>query len=379
MFRKSCFAILAISAVSNAQVAFDNGAYITHASGGPSNAPRSTLQNSGLQMATYGFGCQRQHLNRCADDFAVPASAKLRVLGFQFYAYQTSAVSNTMNHANVRIWNGAPNGGGSIVAGDAVTNLFSSAASTGAYRVDDLTGGATVSSRLVMAVSANLASPIVLNTGTYWADWQLDGTLASGPWQVPVTLLGQTGKPGANAIQFLSANNAWRNADDSGSLTRQDFALRVIGRWLVNPISVVVVEGSLLGGNASSLGASDNNRYLMLMDEFDSNSNVEMTSTSPTSSVTLMTISVEMSAGRNDLGQFIDAQNTSSVWENLDASTSSLTDITRVVNVASNPNRFIRPTNQLKLRVRTIPQGDIDAADGWSHGIDWVEWELSPG
>lgn len=330
-------------------------------------------------MMTYGFGCQKQHLNRCADDFTVPSGAKLRLLGFRFFAYQGGATANTFNSANVRVWNGAPNGGGSVVAGDAVTNLFGSASNTGVYRVDDLTGGAAGTTRPIYEVQANFGVAPVLASGTYWADWQLDGTLPSGPWQVPVTLLGQTGKPGANAIQFLSANNAWRNADDSGSLTRQDFAFRVIGRWLVNPTTVTVVEGSPLGGGAASLAASDNNRFLVLMDEFDSNSNVEMTSTSPAASVTLMTISVEMSAGRNDLSQFIDAQNTSSVWENLDASTSSLTDITRVVNVSTNPNRFIRPSNQLKLRVRTIPQGDIDAADGWSHGIDWVEWELSPG
>lgn len=370
--------MLAISSVGSAQIAIDNGAFVTHTNGGPSNAPRSTLQSSTLFMATYGFGAQRQHLNRCADDFAVGAGTKLRVLGFQFYAYQTGATSNTIDHVNVRIWNGAPNGGGSVIAGDAATNLFAGAVTSGAYRVDDLAGGATVSSRQVFQVQANFPGMVILNPGTYWADWQLDGSLPSGPWQVPVTLLGQTGKPGANGIQFLSANNAWRNADDSGSLTRQDFAFRVIGRWLVNPTTVTVVEGSPLGGGAASLAASDNNRFLVLMDEFDSNSNVETTSTSPVASVTLMTISVEMSAGRNDLGQFIDAQNTSSVWENLDASTSSLTDITRVVNVSTNPNRFIRPSNQLKLRVRTIPQGDIDAADGWSHGIDVIQWELSP-
>ena len=31
-----------------------------------------------------------------------------------------------------------------------------------------------------------------LPPGTYWVDWQAAGSLASGPWVPPVTILGQT-------------------------------------------------------------------------------------------------------------------------------------------------------------------------------------------
>jgi hypothetical protein len=45
----------------------------------------------------------------------------------------------------------------------------------------------------------------VLPPGTYWLDWQFGGSGSfSGPWAPPVTILGQTGKPGANALQYTS-------------------------------------------------------------------------------------------------------------------------------------------------------------------------------
>ena len=52
----------------------------------------------------------------------------------------------------------------------------------------------------------------VLAPGTYWLDWQTGGTLASGPWAPPVTILGQTAKPGANGLQYTTT---WAAALDT--------------------------------------------------------------------------------------------------------------------------------------------------------------------
>lgn len=360
-----------------AQVVYDNGPWVTHANGGFNNAPRSVLQNSSLLLNTFGFGCQKLNQNRVADDVVVPAGARMRVTGFRFLAYQTTATSNTINDANVRVWNGAPNGGGSVVAGNPVTNIFSSATSTGTYRVDDLTGGATVSSRLVMEVSTNLASPFTMAPGTYWVDWQLAGSLASGPWQVPVTILGQTAKPGANGLQFLGSTNAWQNANDTSG-PRQDMAFKVIGVWLLNPATYTVSLGTPFGGNVASLASSDNNRAIVLMDENDSNSQVNMTLVSPSSTATVLVSKVEWSSSRNDLSQFFTMQNVSNTYEQIDFSVSTLTDVVRTTTISGNPQRFIRPGNQVVSRVATIPTADIDSGDGWTHQLDWVEFELTP-
>ena len=54
-----------------------------------------------------------------------------------------------------------------------------------------------------------------LPAGTYWLDWQTGGTLSSGPWAPPVSILGQTAKPGANGLQFTLATATWGPALDA--------------------------------------------------------------------------------------------------------------------------------------------------------------------
>jgi hypothetical protein len=57
-----------------------------------------------------------------------------------------------------------------------------------------------------------------LPPGTYWIDWQMDGTLASGPFVPPVTILGQTTT--GNARQWLNGGD-WNPVHDTGTGTPQ--------------------------------------------------------------------------------------------------------------------------------------------------------------
>ena len=81
-----------------------------------------------------------------------------------------------------------------MVWGDTTTNVLTGSTWSNIYRVLDTT--LTDSQRPIMA------SMVTVNTfaaaGTYWLDWQSDGTLASGPWAPPVTILGQTTTGNAN-------------------------------------------------------------------------------------------------------------------------------------------------------------------------------------
>jgi hypothetical protein len=367
-------AFFGLASNGKSQIAISNGAYQTHANGGFNNSARSELQASVLLLNTFGFGCQKVNNNRLADNFVVPAGARLRIQGLEIYAYQTSATVNTINECNFRIWNGAPNAGGSVIAGDPITNRFLSGTSTSVYRTDDLVGGATGSLRLIMAVRANLIVSQVLNSGTYWADWQMAGTLASGPWNVPVTILGLTGKPGANGLQFI--DGAWQAAVDESSFP-QDLAYGVTGSWLMNPLAVTTLEGTFFGGNLASLGASDNDRYTVIMDEFSPNSNVEFQTTCPSNTASRIDYTTEIRATRTDLSQFIGLFN-GTTWETVDASNSSISDITRSVSILTNPQRFMLAGNILRSRLITIPQTDIDSGDGWTSSIDFVQWEVTP-
>jgi len=190
-------------------VLYDNGPLVTHPGGGAGGADASALQTA-LGMGTYGFGAQVSAGNRVADEFTVTDAAGWTIDTITFFAYQTgSGTTSTINALNLQIWNGAPNGGGVVVWGDTSTNILASSVWSNIYRVLDT--ALTDTQRPIMACVATVGT--TLPPGTYWLDWQFGGTLASGPWQPAVSILGQTTT--GNAMQYTPAGG-WANLVDVG-------------------------------------------------------------------------------------------------------------------------------------------------------------------
>jgi hypothetical protein len=192
---------------------YDNGPLINNAGGGTGGADLSVLQGS-LGLNTLGAGHQVLNNNRVADQFTVPAG------GWQlgcavFYAYQTgSTTTSTITAVNVRIWDGTPGAMGSnIVFGDTTTNRMISTSWSNIYRATETT--LTATDRPIMAQVVDLGS-LNLAAGTYWIDWQTDGTLGSGPWAPPITINGQAAT--GDALQSL-AGAAYGPLLDTGTNT----------------------------------------------------------------------------------------------------------------------------------------------------------------
>jgi hypothetical protein len=190
-------------------VIYDNGPLVTHPGGGAGGADASALQ-TGLGMGTYGFGAQLSAGNRVADDLVVDYAGGWQIDTITFFAYQTgSSTTSTITGLNLRIWNGPPNDpASSVVWGDTTTNIMTSTTWSNIYRVLDT--GLLDTQRPVMAVVGTVGT--VLPPGTYWLDWQFNGTLSSGPWQPPISILGQTTT--GNAMQYTSTG--WANIVDVG-------------------------------------------------------------------------------------------------------------------------------------------------------------------
>jgi len=201
-------------------VLYDNGPLVTHPGGGAGGADASALQTA-LGMSTYGFGAQLSAGNRVADDFTI-ASGNWTIETITFFTYQTgSSTTSTITGVNVQIWDGPPNAGGTVVWGNTTTNVMVSTTWSNDYRVLDT--GLLDSTRPIMAVVAGVNT--TLPAGTYWLDWQFDGTLSSGPWAPPVTILGQTTT--GNALQYTSTG--WASLIDTGSSTAQGLPFIVEG------------------------------------------------------------------------------------------------------------------------------------------------------
>jgi hypothetical protein len=220
-------ALLASAAAARPDL-YSNGPYVTHSGAGAGGAGLSMLQTS-LSCQTFGFTCQAFTGWRLADDFTVPAGGWV-ISSVVLYSFQSGAGTGTptISSVNLRIWSGRPGDAGStVVFGNTTENRLVSATWTGVYRAPE-TDMLDVN-RPVYAVEAAINPPLTLAPGVYWLDWQASGSLASGPYVVPVTILGQTSAPNGNGRVYVGPSGPWQNARDTGTTAQQEMAFLVRG------------------------------------------------------------------------------------------------------------------------------------------------------
>ncbi len=171
------------------------GSFITGSGVGFDGADVSHLQDQDLGFGTWAFPNSPSEEARTADDFTIPDGERWDIETITFYAYQqisaqVKAETSTINHVNLRIWDGPPGETtSSVVWGNTQTNILADTYWTNVYRVsqyDEL-----LNERAIMAVVADVNT--VLPAGTYWLDWQTDGfPIYPGPYAPPITILGST-------------------------------------------------------------------------------------------------------------------------------------------------------------------------------------------
>jgi hypothetical protein len=105
-----------------------------------------------------------------------------------------------------------------------------------------------------MVETISLAGCPLLAPGTYWLDYQLAGSLASGPWVPPLAISGQTTT--GNALQFLSTTSAWAPAVDAGSTGQQGVPFLLSG---TSPASLDVDTASATATDQCATAPGQNN------------------------------------------------------------------------------------------------------------------------
>jgi hypothetical protein len=208
---------------------YSNGPYVN-------SAPNlSVLQNQAppvsLGMTVLGFNGNRAFFT-LLDDFTVTDPVGWRVDQLEVYGYQTSSGNvSTMNGIYVQIWNGDPTVPTSqVIWGDLVTNRLASTTWSGNYRVTETT--LTATNRPLMAVRGNVGR--VLPPGTYWVEYAITGTTASGPFLPPITITGTAAT--GNALQRTLATNAFAPmVDGATGAPRQGMPFLLIGDTMTPP------------------------------------------------------------------------------------------------------------------------------------------------
>ncbi len=211
---------------SKSGMLYDNGPLV-NIPGAAGNPDTSRLQSVTLTMNTLGFGIQFTSTinNRIADDFTIADSAWV-IDSIVFFTYQTgSTTSSTTTASNLRIWDGSPELlTSNIVLGDDVTNIMVDSYWDNMYRDSESATGIGLTNRPIMRNILG-TNGWILSPGTYWVDYQAEGSLTSGPWAPPITIngLNVTG----NALQMTSTG--WAPANDSGTLTQQGLPFIIYG------------------------------------------------------------------------------------------------------------------------------------------------------
>jgi hypothetical protein len=219
----------------NRATLFINGPLVNSAGTGLNGADESILQGA-LGMTTFGSNINFNDGFTIADDFVV--DQKWEIETFEFFAYQTgSSSTSSFTGAFMRIWDAAPNAGGEIIWGDLTTNRLLATDFANIYRNSDGPGGAT--NRPVMRAVCETPG-LILFPGTYWVEYGLTGSLASGPWQPPITINDQTAT--GNAMQFSPNQQQWIPIIDVGQQGVPFIINGAASNWLTMEITQGVIE-----------------------------------------------------------------------------------------------------------------------------------------
>lgn len=206
-------------------VLFDNGPLVTETGTGAGGADLSVVQNETLGLNVLGFAHSLETEFQVADDFEVPPGG-WRIDQIVFFAYQTGSTTvSTITDYRVRIWDGPPAGPGStVVWGNLATNVLAETAWANLYRTAQAFEP-TNTERPVMANTVSVGT--VLAAGSYWLEWEAAGTLPSGPWAPPVTVIGQATT--GNALQSGDNGATFDPLDDDGALAQQGLPFLIVG------------------------------------------------------------------------------------------------------------------------------------------------------
>lgn len=224
--------------LSGGSIFYSNGVVSNSPGTGAGGADESELFNITLGTTTLGFGHQTSATNRVADDFVLSNSTTLNQA--IFYAYQTgSTTTSTITGVTLQIWNGKPGEPGStVVWGDTSTNILDSSEWTGIYRIAEGDSGSTL--RPIMATLVNIGT--LLPAGTYWLDWDANGTLGSGPWAPPIAVTNGDPNTG-DGLQ--NTGGTWNQLVDTASASPTGLPFELVGNAQATAIPSLSKFGQL--------------------------------------------------------------------------------------------------------------------------------------
>lgn len=209
---------------ANGQVELhDNGPFITCKGCYLDGSDASEVQTF-QGMLAWAFGHQVKLGIWVADDFMISDDEGWSIEELTFYPYQeNSGTSSTITLMNWKIYSGKPGSDGVVII--ASGSGLDATGWTNAYRTANFNYSDKTAPIMYGKMGTN---GLYLPKGAYWLAWQADGTLTTGPWTIPITIMGQ--KDTGNGLQSTNDAATWAAVEDFGSKTPQGFPFTIEGR-----------------------------------------------------------------------------------------------------------------------------------------------------
>lgn len=197
-------------------VLYHNGPYWNT----PGTPKLSILESVTLGMNSIGSQAKFIDGTSIADD--VVFAYDVEITSIDFFAYQTGSAVPSITAVYLKIWDGNPTEGASVIWGDFTTNILDIVSYADVNRATETEPNDT--SRQIQRASA-LTPGLALSAGTYWIEFTFEGTGDSGPWTPPIVILGEATT--GNAIQ--NQNGMYVFIKDSGTDTPQGLPFIMYG------------------------------------------------------------------------------------------------------------------------------------------------------
>lgn len=246
--------LLAATPAAFGQIIYDNKSSIT---GGTNTLFAGIVTDPGAGAGGFDasvlvtpdttFGVGHQGAVRLADNFTVPVGQIWTINSVVNFGYLTGAVAPGVTASNVRFFDGAPNAGGNVIAGDTTTNLLAAGSNVflNIYRTTTADIG-TATTRRIQTWTSTLTAPLVLAAGTYWFDYSNTGSSFVPPLQV-VPRAG--GIATGDALQSLDSGVTYAALTDGGSLVAKGVPYQFLGsiQTIPEPTSMALVGLGAVG------------------------------------------------------------------------------------------------------------------------------------
>lgn len=366
-------ALLAVAGASQAEILFsddfESGGFASWVRQSTSTIPASVNGDQFVSGSKSAFFPTATAGNVVTDRYSAnlsrPENAGLETMRFSFWMYDTVATGGGRMYLELRSYSGD----GYLLG--TLEQLYAAGKNNATTYPGDVYAGGRYQGRVAFGTTTgwfNFTNTTPRSIG--WHRFEVQVCPDSVKWFIDGVFARKTDRGNAGSLDCVVMGS---NLGSDNHNSYYDDVKVQAHPFEFFPMNTNIVSGLAFGGTIDSLQASDDDSLFLLNDENDPNGEIEMDVYTCRAVPEIFNVTVESGATRTDISQFIELfNNNTNAYETISLATTTLGDSTYSVNPTGLATRFVGANELVKLRIRWIPQADLEAADGWLESLDLV-------